>query len=58
MFFIIREIAAAGSALKAPEESLLYFHASYSTVEEGVAWAEERCDWKLIILHRTEFSIR
>lgn len=44
MFFYNSETATAGSALKAPKKSLLYFYASYSTVEEGAAWAEERCD--------------
>lgn len=44
MFLIILETVSAGSALKAPEKSLLYFYASYSAVEEGAAWAEERCD--------------
>lgn len=58
MFFYNSETATAGSALKAPKKSSLYFYASYSTVEEGAAWAEERCDWELIILHHTEFSIK
>jgi len=42
--FIILETATAGSALEAPEKTLLYFYACYSAVEEGAAWAEERCD--------------
>lgn len=54
-FFTVLETAAAGSALKAPLQALLYFHVSCSPAEVR---AEERCDWELAILHRTETSIK